>query len=234
MDISKIKELWKLAGLRFKSHPWHGISCGENAPEKVNAFIEIIPTDTVKYEVDKDTGYLMIDRPQKFSNIVPALYGFVPQSYCDKKVAAYCAEKTGRKDIVGDGDPLDILVLTEREVTHGDLLVEAIPIGGFRMIDGGEADDKIVAVLKNDSIYGQFDELSDVPEPVVNRLLHYFLTYKEKPGSTEKEIEITHTYDKAEAQEVVKRSLEDYQDNYGNQDDKMASILEEIISSAIK
>lgn len=235
MDISKIKELWKLAGLRYKSHPWHGITPGENAPEKVNAFIEIIPTDTVKYEVDKNSGYLMIDRPQKFSNIVPALYGFVPQSYCDKKVAAYCAEKTGRDGIVGDGDPLDILVLTEREVTHGDLIVEAVPIGGFRMIDGGEADDKIVAVLKNDSIYGQFADIADVPEPVVHRLLHYFLTYKEKPGSTDKkEIEITHTYGKAEAQEVIKRSLEDYHDNYGNQDDQMATLLGEIIESAVK
>ena len=73
--------------ISHKAHPWHGISQGENFPEVVRAFIEIVPTDTVKYEVDKESGYLSLDRPQKFSNIVPSLYGFLPKSYCGPKMA---------------------------------------------------------------------------------------------------------------------------------------------------
>ena len=228
--MSNIEEVWKLMGQRFKAHPWHGISAGQDAPEVLNAFIEIVPSDHVKYEVDKETGYLAIDRPHKFSNIVPALYGFVPKTYCDTEVAAYCMEKTGKTGVEGDGDPLDILVLTEREVPHGDLIVEAIPIGGFRMIDGGEADDKIIAVLKSDQVYGDWKDVSDIPAPILNRLLHYFLTYKEKPGSTEKEIEITHTYGKAEAIEVIKRSQVDYANNYGNIEAQLAEALKSLVS----
>ena len=80
MGQEAFDKLWKMIGLRYKSHPWHGVEIGKNAPEVVTAFIEVIPTDTVKYEVDKKSGYLKIDRPQRFSNIVPALYGFVPQT----------------------------------------------------------------------------------------------------------------------------------------------------------
>ena len=107
-----------------------------------------MPTDTVKYEMDKDTGILRMDRPQQYSNVCPSLYGFMPQTLCGDRVAALCMERTGRRGIVGDGDPMDICVLTEREIPHGDILVEAMPIGGLRMIDGDEADDKIVAVLR--------------------------------------------------------------------------------------
>ena len=214
-------KIWKMLGLRYKSHPWHGISIGKDSPNVVSSFIEVIPSDTVKYEIDKKSGYLMIDRPQKFSNIVPALYGFVPQTLCANQVAQYCMEKTGRKGVVGDDDPLDICVLTEREVTHGNIIVTAIPIGGFRMIDGGEADDKIIAVLKNDEMYAQWNDISDIPENILNRLKHYFLTYKQLPGE-EPKCEITHVYGKAEAQEVIRRSSKDYQDAYGN--------LEEVLS----
>lgn len=76
-----------------KAHPWHGIDLGENVPEEVRAFIEIVPTDTVKYEVDKASGYLSLDRPQKFSNIVPSLYGFLPRTYC----ASHMAELTNQR-----------------------------------------------------------------------------------------------------------------------------------------
>jgi inorganic pyrophosphatase len=226
--MSKVKDLLSLLGKQFKAHPWHGVSAGENIPETVNAFIEIVPSDQVKYEVDKESGYLAIDRPHKFSNIVPALYGFVPKTFCDKEVAAYCMEKSGKTGVEGDQDPLDILVLTERDVPHGDLIVEAIPIGGFRMIDGGEADDKIIAVLKSDQVYGEWKDVSDIPAPILNRLLHYFLTYKEKPGSTEKEIEITHTYGKDEAFEVINRSIKDYDANYGDIEGKLVEALAEV------
>ena len=130
-------------------------------------------------------------------------------------------EKTGRKNIVGDDDPIDICVLTEREVTHGNILVNAIPIGGFRMIDGGEADDKIIAVMNNDEMYAQWKDINDIPENILLRLKHYFLTYKNLPGEPEK-CEITHVYGKDEAHEVIRRSFKDYQDAYGN--------LEEVLS----
>ena len=197
------------------AHPWHGISPGVNTPEVVNAFIEMTPSDGVKYEIDKKTGFLKVDRPQKFSNIVPALYGFIPRTYCDERVAELCNLRTGRTDITGDKDPVDICVLTERNITHGNILVPAIPIGGFRMIDDGEADDKIVAILKGDEVFDQWHSIYDCPEAMINRLKHYFLTYKEMPGDEPvKKIEITGIYDREEAYDVIKRSCADYLDNY--------------------
>ena len=222
-------KLWKLIGLRYKSHPWHGIDIGRRAPDVVSAFIEVIPSDTVKYEVDKKSGYLIIDRPQKFSNIVPALYGFIPQTYCKDNVADYCMEQTDRKDILGDDDPLDICVLTEREVTHGNIIVKAKPIGGFRMLDGGEADDKIIGVLENDEVYGNWQDISDIPAPILDRLRHYFLTYKQMPGKTPK-CEITHTYNKEEALEVIRRSQDDYAAAYGNLEEVMSATLMEALN----
>jgi inorganic pyrophosphatase len=198
----------------FKAHPWHGIFIGENAPRVLTTFIEIVPSDTVKYEIDKDSGYLKVDRPQKFSNTVPALYGFVPQTYCGDLCAEFANEKTQRTGIVGDGDPLDVLVLTERNIAHGNILVKAKPIGGFRMIDKGEADDKIIAVMEQDEIYQNYNDISEMPEAIVQRLKHYFLTYKNIPGESVAICEITHTYGKEEAYEVIKRSQIDYQNKF--------------------
>lgn len=215
MSQESFDKIWKMVGLRYKSHPWHGIDIGAKAPQIVTSFIEVIPSDTVKYEIDKVTGYLKIDRPQKFSNIVPALYGFIPQTLCKDSVAAFCMEKSGRTGIVGDNDPLDICVLTEREVTHGNIIVNANPIGGFRMIDGGEADDKLIAVLNNDEMYSEWKDISDIPIAILNRLKHYFLTYKQFPGEPPR-CEITQVYGREEAYEVIRRSSDDYQKAYGN------------------
>lgn len=200
----------------FKPHPWHGIPVGENCPNSITAYIEMVPSDTVKYEIDKLTGYRKVDRPQKFSNYVPALYGFVPQTYCDEKVREFAQLKSGLKVIKGDGDPLDICVLTERNITSGDIILEAIPIGGFRMIDKGEADDKIIAVLKQDEVYGKLKDVSECPTTLIDRLKHYFLTYKNMPGQENKAVEITHTYGTKEAHEVILRSIEDYNNNFRN------------------
>lgn len=194
----------------YKPHPWHGIPIGESCPEIITAYIEMVPSDTVKYEIDKRTGYRKVDRPQKFSNIVPALYGFIPQTYCDENVRAFAELKSGKKVAKGDGDPLDICVLTERHISSGDIILEAIPLGGFRMIDKGEADDKIIAVLKQDEIYGNFKDVSECPSSLINRLKHYFLTYKNMPGQENKAVEITHVYGREEAQEVIRRSIKDY------------------------
>ncbi len=212
-------DLWRSMQHRFKSHPWHGIHPGENAPEEITTFIEVVPTDTVKYEVDKTTGYLKVDRPQKFSNIVPALYGFIPQTYCDKEVGAFCMEQTGRTNIIGDHDPLDVCVITERHIMHGNIIVPAIPIGGFRMIDDGEADDKIIAILKGDQAYEKWTDIDLCPDSIITRLKHYFLTYKDMPGQSKSQCEITHVYGKEEAYEVIRRSMIDYDTVYGNIDE---------------
>lgn len=201
----------RLMGLRYKSHPWHGIDIGSEAPDKVIAFIEMVPTDTVKYEVDKSSGYLKIDRPQKYSNVIPALYGFLPQTYCGKRVGKFCMEKTKRDNIEGDGDPLDICILTEKVISHGDIIAMAKPIGGFRMIDGNEADDKIIAVLNNDATYGDITDINQLPSIVIDRLRHYFLTYKDIPGA-EANAEIPHVYGREESLEVIKASMDDYMD----------------------
>ena len=165
-----------------KAHPWHGINQGADFPEVVRAFIEIVPTDTVKYEVDKESGYLSLDRPQKFSNIVPSLYGFLPKSYCGPKMAELTNKALCRTDVEGDGDPLDICILTEKDVTHGDIIVNARPIGGLRLLDHNQADDKIIAVLKNDAVYGAMTDIEQVPPAIIRRLIHYFSTYKDIPG----------------------------------------------------
>lgn len=213
----------RLMGLRYKSHPWHGVEIGDGAPELVTCFIEMVPRDTVKYEVDKVTGYLKIDRPQKYSNTVPALYGFVPQTFSGERVADLSREKTGDKNIIGDSDPIDICILTEKEITHGDILVKARPIGGFRMIDKNQADDKIIAVLNNDALYQGFEDIADVPVSVVERLKHYFLTYKDLPGNPA-DVTITHTYNKKEALELIERSIEDYKKKFENLDTMLSAV----------
>jgi inorganic pyrophosphatase len=192
-----------------KAHPWHGITIGESAPGEVTVFIEIVPGDTVKYEVDKETGYLKIDRPQQYSNVVPANYGFIPQTYCGERIARLAQEKSGKTVEKGDGDPLDILVLSEHHIPRGDIILKATPIGGFCLLDKGEADDKIIATLVGDKVYENYKDLKDLPEGVVNRLRHYFLTYKTLPGEPEI-IEIAYIYGRRQAQEVILESIKDY------------------------
>jgi inorganic pyrophosphatase len=206
----------KASPVPHRLHPWHGVPLGEDAPKLVTVYVEIVPTDTVKYEIDKDSGLLKVDRPQKYSNICPALYGFLPRTYCGARIAELCMERTGRTGIVGDGDPLDVCVLSEKAIPRGDILLQAVPIGGLRMIDRDEADDKIVAVLESDAVYGGAGEIEAIPTSLVERLRHYFLTYKDVPGTTEpRNCEITHVYGREEAYEVIRRSIEDYAFRFG-------------------
>lgn len=190
-------------------HPWHGVSAGAAFPELITAYIEITPFDTVKYELDKASGLLKIDRPQKFSNLCPALYGFVPQTYCGDGIAQLCMQQTGKTGIKGDGDPLDICILSEKPINHNNILIDCIPIGGLRMIDKNEADDKIIAVMKNDLVYGQMKDLSDLPDAILQRILHYFKTYKLEPMSNA--VEIADIYHRDMAMQVLKKAREDYQ-----------------------
>ncbi len=198
-----------------KPHPWHGIHIGADAPESVMAFIEMTPYDTVKYEIDKVSGYLKVDRPHRFSSLLPALYGFVPQTYCSARTAEYFQERSPEADVIqGDKDPLDICVLSDRNIHRGDIIVPAIPIGGFRMLDGGEADDKIIAVLASDEFYTEWDEVSKLPAAIVDRLKHYFLNYKNMPDE-EVRVQILATYGREEAHEVIRRAMEDYRIKFG-------------------
>jgi inorganic pyrophosphatase len=209
------KALDEILAKLFKAHPWHGVEPGADAPAVVNAYIEIVPTDAVKYELDKVSGHLRVDRPQRFSSMCPAPYGFIPQTFCGASISALCESRTGRTGIRGDGDPLDICVLTERPAAHGDFFVRALPIGGLRLIDGEEADDKIIAVLESDVTYGHLRDVADAPAGLIDRLQHYFLSYKQLPLEAPRRIEITEVYNRAEASEVIRLSVEDYRSTFG-------------------
>jgi inorganic pyrophosphatase len=191
----------------WRPHPWHGIAPGPKPPELVQAYIEITPFDLVKYEIDKVNGFLRVDRPQRTSSQPPSLYGFIPRTLCGRRVGALTqgAQK-------GDGDPLDICVLSERPISAREILVKAKVIGGLTMVDGGEADDKIVAVLHGDFVWGEVEDLAQLPGVLVERLRHYFSTYKLLPGATP--VPVT-PYAKQHAHQVIAASLQDYHEVYG-------------------
>lgn len=191
----------------WRPHPWHGISSGPKPPEIVQAYIEITPFDLVKYEIDKVNGFLRVDRPQRTSSQPPSLYGFIPRTLCGRRVGALTP---GAKK--GDGDPLDICVLSERPISAREILVKAKVIGGLTMLDGGEADDKILAVLAGDFVWGEVEDLAQLPQVLVERLRHYFSTYKLLPDATP--IAIT-PYDKQRAHQVITAALQDYHEVYG-------------------
>jgi inorganic pyrophosphatase len=195
--------------LAFRLHPWHGVDPGERFPEVVTAYVEMVPSDGVKYEIDKHTGLLKIDRPQRFSVTCPTLYGFVPRTYCAEAVAAVVVPG-GPRVTHGDGDPLDVCILTDRAIPRGDVLLEARPIGGLRMVEKGEADDKIVAVLVGDPTYGELESIGQLARAVVDRLRHYFLTYKTIPGDTAPGITVDPVYDVETAHAVLAAARADY------------------------
>ena len=221
-ENSGLRDLFKL----FQAHPWHGVTPGADAPGTVNAYIEIVPTDAVKYELDKQSGHLRVDRPQRFSSMCPSLYGFIPQSYCGEQVAQLCAERTGTNGIQGDGDPMDICVLTEKTFAQGNFFLHAEPIGGLRMIDGQQADDKIISVLQADLAYGHIKDITKCPEALVDRLKHYFLNYKQLPGEAPRRVEIVDVYDKSEALDVIKRSFRDYRSKFGDPENRARPLRE--------
>jgi inorganic pyrophosphatase len=194
---------------RWRPHPWHGLDPGADAPRLVNAYIEITPFDLVKYEVDKSSGYLRVDRPQRTSSQPPALYGFIPQTYCAEEVAALSPESRR-----GDGDPLDICVVSERPIAKSEIIIPARVIGGLQMIDGDEADDKIIAVLQGDYVWGSAKELAEVPAVLVERLHHYFSTYKLVAGQPVK-TRIVRQYGVEQAMGVIEAAMRDYRAHFG-------------------
>ncbi|MEM1347197.1 MAG: inorganic pyrophosphatase, partial [Myxococcota bacterium] len=174
----------------------------------VHSYIELTPYDSVKYEIDKETGYLRVDRPQRYSSQPPTLYGFIPQTYCGERIQALSPNSTE-----GDGDPLDICVLCERPINRSEVILNTRVIGGLRMIDDGEADDKIIGVLENDMFWGEVRDLEEVPGVIVERLRHYFLTYKMKPGQ-DSTTTFDGTYGADIAQQVVVASMDDYDEHF--------------------
>ncbi|MCC6652878.1 MAG: inorganic pyrophosphatase [Candidatus Eisenbacteria bacterium] len=210
------EDLQKLLGLMFQAHPWHGLSIGPAAPGVVTVYIELVPADTVKYEIDKRSGMLKLDRPQRYSSLSPEPYGFIPRTLCGDNVAAFAAQSSGRKGLKGDRDPLDVCVLTERAINHGGVVVRARPIGGLRMFDGNEVDDKIIAVLESDPTYEGWTELEHCPPVLIDRIQHYFLTYKDMPGSSGPRVEMVGVYGAETAREVIARSQVDYRAKFGD------------------
>ncbi|MDX1639469.1 MAG: inorganic pyrophosphatase [Balneolaceae bacterium] len=195
---------------RWRPHPWHGLETGTEAPEIVNAFIEITPFDLVKYEVDKTTGYLRVDRPQQSSSLPPSLYGFIPRTYCGSRVGGLSSHTDK-----GDRDPLDICVLSERPIDRSEVILTARVVGGIHMIDQGEADDKIIAVLNNDKFWKEARDIPDLPENIIERLRHYFATYKLVQG---KDVNVTveDVYDREKAHKVITAAMEDYEQAFGS------------------
>ena len=195
---------------KWRPHPWHGLDVGPNPPEVVLVFVEITPFDKIKYEVDKETGYLRVDRPQRTSAEPPNLYGFIPRTFCGDRVAKLMK---GAKS--GDGDPLDICVVSERPITKSEVILNARVIGGIPMIDNGEADDKIIAVFDKDNVWSDVDHITHLPEVMVERLMHFFSTYKSVPNSPSR-VKIGNAYDKNHAFKVINAAISDYEERFGD------------------
>ncbi len=194
---------------RWRPHPWHGLDPGKDPPRIVQAYIELTQFDTVKYEVDKETGYLRVDRPQRTSSQPPTLYGFIPRTFCGERVA-----KLSPKAKRADGDPLDICVVSERPINRAEVVLSSRVVGGLQMIDQDEADDKIIAVLENDNFWEHARDIGDLPQLLIERLSHYFLTYKLVPG-TQPRATIETVFGADHACEIVQAALDDYVQEFG-------------------
>ena len=203
----------------WRPHPWHGLETGPEPPSSVYAFIEITPFDLVKYEIDKASGFLIVDRPQRTSALPPSLYGFIPRTYCGDRVAALMPGADR-----GDADPLDICVLSERPIGRAEILTKARVVGGLPMNDHGEADDKIIAILDGDYQWKRIRDLHELPVILVDRLCHYFSTYKLPPHSERAEhpadnpeVTIGEPYGREHAERVVRAAMDDYSARFGGE-----------------
>ena len=194
---------------RWRPHPWHGLETGPNPPQLVHAYIELTPYDRVKYEIDKKTGYLVVDRPNLTSSSAPTLYGFIPRTFCGKRVGNMMPPA-----VKGDGDPLDICVLSERMISNSEIVLKARVVGGLPMLDNGEADDKIIAILERDSMWGSVQDISELPVALVDRLRHYFATYKSL-NLEDMNVKVDKMYGRDHAFEVVQAAMEDYVEEFG-------------------
>lgn len=175
-------------------HPWHGVSPGESAPRIVNAVIEIPKGSRAKYEIDKPSGLLKLDRVIYSSFMYPINYGFIPQTYGDDK------------------DPLDILVLSSISV-QPLCLMEARVLGVMQMVDHGDADDKIIAVATNDPSVNYMNNIEELPQHFFNELRNFFEEYKKLEN---KVVKVEEFQDKASALKIIETALEHYQETFHN------------------
>lgn len=176
----------------MEQNAWHSVSIGDKAPEVVQAIIEISNGSKGKFELDKDSGLIKLDRVLFSAVHYPANYGLIPQTYCDDK------------------DPLDILVLSSVDLPPL-CLVEARVVGVMGMIDGGEGDDKIIAVAKGDPNMKHINELSDIPQHTLDQIKQFFEEYKKLE---KKSVEVKEFEGKERAMQVVKESMELYQKTF--------------------
>lgn len=170
------------------THPWHDVHPGEEIQDYVTGVIEIPKNCRAKYELDKDSGMLILDRVLYSSINYPANYGFIPQTYCD------------------DGDPLDILVISQIEIVPM-CLVDAKVIGVMRMLDGGEMDDKIIAVAANDMSVNHINDIAELPPHTIRELRSFFEDYKKLENKT---VVVEDFQGREIALEVLQQSIEDY------------------------
>jgi inorganic pyrophosphatase len=169
-------------------NPWHDVKFGDNAPDKVNGIIEIPNGSRAKYELDKESGLLKLDRILYSAVYYPANYGFIPRTYCD------------------DHDPLDILVLSQLSI-QPLCIVEAKIIGVMRMIDQGEADDKIIAVCANDMSVAHYNDIKELPTHFTNEMRHFFEEYKRLEN---KEVKVQDFQGANVAKAILHKAIEDY------------------------
>lgn len=194
----------------YRPHPWHGLNAGPDPPRTLNAYIEMTPFDLMKYEIDKATGFLTVDRPQMGSSLSPAPYGLVPRTYCGTRVGQLTARARG-----GDGDPLDICIITERPISRAEVVLRATVIGVLKTLDNQLADDKILATLVNDTLWAHARDISDLPTAILDRLRHYFSTYKMLPEKPHR-VEVLGVYGCDEALAVVEAAMVDYRETFGS------------------
>ncbi len=169
-------------------HPWHQVSAGENVPKSVNTIIEITKGSKTKYELDKESGLLRLDRVLLTHLTYPVHYGFIPQTYCP------------------DNDPLDVIVICSEQVIPSSI-VEATVIGAIHMIDGGQQDDKIIAVATHDHAVNTITSLEELPTDLLETIKQFFQNYK---TLEKKKVVIEKFFNKAEAQKLVLDALELY------------------------
>ncbi len=183
------KKIGNKNGMKL-SHPWHDIPSGDKSPRIVNAIIEIPRDSQIKYELDKETGILRLDRFLYSAVYYPGDYGFIPQTLWE------------------DGDPMDIIILTNKPV-YPLTLVRARVIGVIRMIDAKELDDKIIGVYDSDPRYSEYNNLKDIPKHVIVELKHFFETYKELQLGGQ-EVSVPEILDREKAWEDIRISEKKY------------------------
>ena len=179
----------------MSTHPWHQVNIGDKSPDIVRAIVEIPKNSRAKYELDKESGLLILDRVLYSSINYPANYGFIPKTYCD------------------DDDPLDILVISQTEIVPM-CLVEASVIGVMHMMDGGERDDKIIAVATHDMSVNHITDISELPAHHVKEVRSFFEDYKKLENKT---VVVEEIQGKDAAKKIVNQSILDYQKKFGNQ-----------------